>query len=765
MKICFTWGIGLSLIAVSSCAQDSEQDGSEAMYNRYLEFASYIKGGSIEPHWMADGSSFWYAEGGPGNTVIYKVDPEANTKTLLFDTARLRAALAFESRHEPPHEGLPFKEFSFVDGEESIRFNVEEKQFVLQLTTYSITTSPPLPENERRRLVPQLTHKAVYGWPDVDVLEVLSPDRRRFAGIRDHNLWLRSAQDGSSVQITIDGIPDYEWGERGQDADKWAWWSPNSQKLALKKEDWRRVVAVPIVRYLGRTEEVSWLRGARGSPVGLGPRTELFVVGTGVTGKVRIDTGDDSDQQIAPLGWHPDGSELFFLRMDPEFKRLDLMIANVETGASRVILTEAQETFVMAEEFYDAGLIGGWLQPFTLLEDGKRFVWASERDGWRQLYLYDTDGNLIRRLTAGSFPVVGGITVDERLGWVYFIAQAEKRPYDYHLYRVSLEGEGFSRLTEGSGQHDVQFAPSKKFFLDTHSNVDRAPVVELRAADGTLLQVLSRADSSALQDLHWSPPEEFVVKAADGETDLYGLLYKPYNFDATRKYPVINYIYAAPYSAVVPGTFTSNWLGVRAQAMAQLGFVTFIVDVRGTAHRGKAFQTVTYGNIGRYEILDHVATLEQLADERPYLDLNHVGVWGMSWGGYYAVRALLQAPDVFHVGIAVNPDVERYDHHGDLPYMGSPANNKAGYDYGSNIRLADNLQGKLLLIQSTSDAHGTFAWTMKLIEALIQKGKPYDLIVLPDEGHHPSGANLSYMQQAARRYFQEHLGSETGATR
>ena len=282
------------VLSVPVIAQETALSEREALYDRYLEFPSLVKGGSIEPQWMADGSSFWYAEGAPANTVVYRVDPNANTKTPLFDTARLRRALAAVLGHEPSHEGLPFEEFSFVDGEESIRFNVEEKQFVLQLATYSITTLPALLENERRGLVPQLTHNAVYGWPDVDVLEVLSPDRRRFAGIRDHNLWLRSARDGSSVQVTTDGIPDYEWGERGQDADKWAWWSPDSQKLALKKEDWRRVVAVPIVRYLGRTEEVSWLRGARASPVGLGPRTELFVVGIGATGKVRIDIGDDN---------------------------------------------------------------------------------------------------------------------------------------------------------------------------------------------------------------------------------------------------------------------------------------------------------------------------------------------------------------------------------------------------------------------------------------------------------------------------------------
>jgi dipeptidyl aminopeptidase/acylaminoacyl peptidase len=350
--------------------------------------------------------------------------------------------------------------------------------------------------------------------------------------------------------------------------------------------------------------------------------------------------------------------------------------------------------------------------------------------------------------------------VDEEAGWIYFYAQAEKHPYDFHLYRVNLDGKGFTRLTEAPGQHEIQFAPSNAFFLDTHSSVDRTPVVELRRADGTLLQVLSKADTDALVELKWSPPEEFVVKAADGKTDLYGILYKPYDFDPNKKYPVIEHIYISPSVSVMPTTFTSNWWGVPAQAMAQLGFITFIVDGRGTPDRCKVFQDVVYGNIGRHEIPDHVTTLKQLGEARPYMDLNRVGVWGGSWGGYAAIRAMLQAPDVYHVGVAWNPDMERYDHPLDVRYMGLPEKNKEGYDYGSNIRLAGDLKGKLLLIQSTADPHGTFAWTMKLVDALIQAGKPYDLIALPGQGHVPSGTSYTYMQEAIRRYFQEHLKPE-----
>lgn len=381
------------------------------------------------------------------------------------------------------------------------------------------------------------------------------------------------------------------------------------------------------------------------------------------------------------------------------------------------------------------------------------------------------NGRLIRQLTEGEFPVVRVAAVDEKAGWVYFIAQGDKqRVYDTHLYRVNLEGKGFTRLTEAPGQHDLQlfgyifhrveFAPSEQFFLDTHSTTARPPTVELRRADGILLQTLSRANSDGLKELKWSPPEEFVVKAADGNSDLYGVLYKPYDFDPKKKYPVIEYIYGG--GSVVPRTFSPEFgMGVEAQAMAQLGFIVFIVDGHGPGiggTRGREFERVTYGTWGRYEIPDHVAALKQLAEKRPYMDLSRVGIIGLSMGGYYAIRALLQAPDVYHVGIAVAPVIEISEHY-NYRWLGPPERNKDAYEYASNLRLAGNLKGKLLLIHGTSDTAVPFSQTMRMVEALIRAGKPYDLIVPPEWGHwdNETRARESYRLEAIRRYFQEHL--------
>jgi dipeptidyl aminopeptidase/acylaminoacyl peptidase len=562
------------------------------------------------------------------------------------------------------------------------------------------------------------------------------------------------------VQLTSDGVKDYEWIGRGWRYE--AKWSPDGSKLAVTKVDYRKVPPIPIVRYLGPTEDVSWVNPAKDD--GLLAQPQLFIIDIVSKERIRVDTGDEADQLIFSLGWRPRGAELLFLRVVREFKQVDLLAAGAETGATRVVLSETQKAFVL-EAFFEVWFWERQLGIFILLEDGEKFVWVSERDGWKHLYLYDMNGNLIRRLTEGSYPVIQ--VVDENAGWVYLTAHGDpQRPYDTHLYRVSLQGKGFTRLTEGTGQHRIEFAPSKQFFLDTHSSVDRPPVVELRRADGAALQMVSEASLEALRDLKWRTPEEFVVKAADGKTDLYGVLYKPYDFDASKKYPVIEVIYGGPwYSEVVRSTFIPQGWSRSALRLAHLGFITFVVDGRGTPERGREFEDVVYGSKGRYLISDHVAALKQLAEKRPYIDLSRVGIFGHSFGGYMALHAILTAPDVYHVAVASAPGLDLSEHwRSDTePYLGLPEENRELDEYASNLRLAGNLKGKLLLIHGTSDVSVRFSNTMKMVEALIRAEKPFDLLVLPDQPHDIWSARVSgktYWRERMRRYFQEHLNPE-----
>jgi dipeptidyl aminopeptidase/acylaminoacyl peptidase len=440
--------------------------------------------------------------------------------------------------------------------------------------------------------------------------------------------------------------------------------------------------------------------------------------------------------------------------MRRDHKQLDLMAADPTTGAARVVLSESQQTFV-------AGHNWRTIRP-TWLPDGKRFVWLSERDGWNHLYLYHLDGTLIRRLTTGEWPALEVEAVDPAGDWVYFTGRAEARIYDTHLYRVRLNGTGFKRLTEATGQHAITMSPSGRYFLDRHSTPVRPEATDLRAADGRFIRTVATSDTTALAELKWRPPEEFVVKAADGVTDLHGLLFKPYDFDPSRRYPVIDYIFGNPSFEWVVKTFTAGAnRQLESQALAQLGFIVLMVDGRGTSGRGKAFQDVVYQNFGTHEIPDHVATLKQLARERPYMDLDRVGLLGSQWpGSYMVLRGMLTAPDVYHVGVARL--VTLADPSSMLavliePYMGLPQDNAAAYAAASNLPRVDQLRGKLLLIAETDEIQAPYSDIMKLVAALNAADKRYDLVLNPER---PEGLNYrTYYMNLYRQYFQEHLQS------
>ena len=281
--------------------------------------------------------------------------------------------------------------------------------------------------------------------------------------------------------------------------------------------------------------------------------------------------------------------------------------------------------------------------------------------------------------------------------------------------------------------------------------------------DGSDPMVLAEADISALREIGWRPPEEFVVKAADGETDVHGLMYKPHDFDPSRKYPLIEIIYAGSQMPAVPRRFVPSEYGHFAQVLAQLDFVTVVLDAPGTPGRNKAFQDVVYRSIGRNEIPDHVAAIKQIAESRPYMDLDRVGIFGGSWGGYMTVRGMLTAPEFYRVGIASALVADLYDHTLNLEwYVGLPQDNREVYDYASNLLLADQLQGQLLLIHGTLDLNNApFSSTMKLVDAFIRAGKPFDLLVIPEMAHDAERPDhVKYLNDTRFRYFTEHLHPE-----
>jgi dipeptidyl aminopeptidase/acylaminoacyl peptidase len=717
-------------IAANLLAQAPTDPRRDSVYRAMLDFPSLVEGGQIAPQWLADRRSFWFVVNRNDSAVAHRVDPNSGTVAPLLDVAQTRAALRKALGYEPPFRGLPFPSLSLTQDERGALVEVAGRRWQLDLATYQVrplgpATPPP----------PRATDSP-------------SPDGRWFARSEANNLWLRAAIDNRSIQLTTDGIDRFGWAGSPLGID----WAPTGTRLLASKVDQRRVHHIPVVHWLKPEEEqIDWVPYQHaGSATAT---TEMYVIEVARRLATRIDLGDEADQQLRSAGWRKDGEEVYVLRTDRLIKRVEILAADPRTGKTRVLVTERQPTFIEGLALSPGSL-------FTPFADGSQFVWRSERDGWSHLYLYQADGTLVRRLTQGTFPVDSVVAIDEKRGWVYFLASDDRaRPYDLHLYRVDLSGGRFARLTQGRGEHSIRMSPDLDFFVDTYSTVDRPPLIELRRSDGSKVLDLGSADISKLTALGWKAPEEFKVKAADGVTDLYGSLYRPFDFDPGRKYPVIDLQYMGNFQHAAPRRFHQVWLGDEAQALTQLGFIVYIVDGRGTTGRGKAFQDHTYLSIGKFEVADQVAALRQLAASRPWMDTTRVGITGFSWGGYYTIRALLTAPDVFQVGVAGAPVVDLLAHTAPIePYMGLPQENREAYAQASNVALADRLQGKLLLTIGTSDVNVTFNHTMRLADALIKAGKHFDLIVMPGQTHGLTPPVMAYYREARGRYFMEHLG-------
>ena len=544
-------------------------------------------------------------------------------------------------------------------------------------------------------------------------------------------------------RLTLPGAQDYGWGVAPN-----AWNRGHGLFVAVRTDN-RKIHRVPIVDYSSAIEKVTYAPYPKtGTAL---PVTELHMVdpAAGVARPVKLDTKDAS---VWFLGWRPTVSEAIVMRLSRTGKRLDLFAIEA-TGATRLLaFDERPETFVGALDFTTSD----WPWQVIPLPDGSGFLWMSERDGWRHVYHYGYDGVVKKKVTTGAFPVHRMVHVDSTRRQIYVLASADaERPYDRHVYRVALDGTGFTALTSTPGQHEPVFSSSSNFFTDTYSSLAEPQTVELRRNDGTLVKRLGQASTVP----GYTPPEPFRVKASDGTTDLYGVLYKPADFDATKQYPVIDYIYAGPFIAVHQTTYMpSSAMHRISAALAQMGFVVAMLDARGTPGRGKAFQDANYGRIGQIEIPDHVAAIRALAQSRPYMDTTRAGIVGHSWGGYFALHGMLTAPDFFKVGYAGAP--------GDLteaasinePNMGLLSSNQAGYDAGSNLKSASALRGRLKIMHGTSDVMAPLSTTMRMAQALIEANKTFDLLIMPGQPHGPAGAQGRYYREDVRRFMATHLG-------
>jgi len=735
------------------------------VFDTYLrDFPSLTTGGQITPAWSPDGKSLAFVDGRPGERRAWLVDLASGDKTELADVKLLRERIREATGEAPSGTGVPFAYLAFA-GPRTIATQVGEHALAIDLDTVTVTKMPgdDLLDTYLGLSVTARTAPRDY-WrtgPLIDPVkeqETVSPDGRFLVSTRDGNLVLRSSYDGRETLLTTNGTPEHEWRfdiyrtmlELLGMAVPVTNWSPDGTKLAAYRVDNAGVAQAPQVHYFKRHDEV--VQRYHGKAGGILERYTLHILDVHDKPEVTIDLGDTTDTYPCFAGWLPDGSEVLVFRMSRDCRRVDVLAADAETGAVRELFSETGETFLrIHHDVYFGRKIGLWLTP-----DGQQILWLSERDGWQHLYAYDLQGKPLGQLTSGAWAVDAVKRIDDNHVW-FTARHDQERPYDQHLCRVALSGGEVQRLTTGAGVHNPVFAPHGDVFIDTSSTPDQPPASVLRSStDGAEVAELSRADTTALEALGWVAPEQFTVTAADGETELWGTMYFPHDFDRSKSYPVVEYVYGGPQIAVSPHSWDSVFAKT-ARAIAQLGYVTVLLDGRGTPGRSKAFHDVVYGNFAGALVDDHATAIQQLAERHTFFDGDRVGVAGHSWGGYSAVRLLADRPDVYRAAMSSAPGYDPYSSVLYECYLGLPQHNKAAYDAANVLELAGQIEGALMIVCGTSD-HATWSDAMKMSEALIRAGKDHDFVPMPGQYHGYDSDHDAFVWRKAAAFFSAQLG-------
>lgn len=577
----------------------------------------------------------------------------------------------------------------------------------------------------------------------------LSPNEKLKAFYRGRNLWLSDANGGNEIAVTTDGNEKtrVKYGSAswvyGEELDQTTamWWSPDGKKIAFYRFDESAVtdyfLQLDQTKLQSRMDIEAYPKAGAPNPV-----ADLFTYDIDTKKTVRVDVRDGKPFDNSVVGhyvynvsWSSDGSELLCNRTNRRQNVLEFTACNPETGKCRV---------VVREEWPPSWTENSPMMRF--LKDGKRFIWVSERTGWRNFYLYDLSGKLLADLTNHPFEVANVVRVDEEAGTLYYMARSGDNHMKLQLHRVGLDGKGDKRLTDPAFNHMVDIAPDGKHFIDMAQTHDSPPATRLVDAEGRVVEELAKSDTTKFDQLGLKRVELIKYKAADGATDLYGLLHFPSNFDPNKKYPLLISVYAGPATNGARETFTLP------NSITEYGFLVATLDSRSAGGRGKKFLDAIYMKLGVVEMDDQAAGVKSLWS-RPYVDKNRVGVFGTSYGGYASAMCLLRHPDVFQAAAASSP-VTSWHHYDTVyteRYMWTPQENKEGYDAGNAMNYADKLRGRLMIYYGTADNNVHPNNSMQLIQALQRAGKSFDVQVGPDVGH--SGMRQDRMME----FFIENL--------
>jgi dipeptidyl-peptidase-4 len=733
--------VGFAGFAPVAAAQGTRDDYARAERFIGLNAEALVIDDAVDAHWFAP-DRLWYRNRSTDGYEFMVLDATTGIRRPAFDQVKLAAALSIAADTAYDPHALPFREIEFTDGNRGVRFVVgKDRRWTCSIVTYSCAGPDSLPLH--------------------DITHVPSPDGKWEAFTRDDNLWVRETTTGQEVQLTNDAEPDHGYAKptgccaqvtnamRHRPQRPVLVWSPDSKYIATYKMDERGVRRM----YLLETKSPSFVLHTY--PYALPgdsviPTYDMYVFDVAAHSGVKVNRPPQQavnttccwlttrDSVVKDVKWDPTGEHLFMTYGHRGYHQLDLLDVNPATGEARTVLTEHSKTFV------ETNLASGGIPDWRPLSHGREVIWFSERDGWAHLYLFDAQtGTLEHRITGGDWTVGDVLRVDEAGGWIYFTARGHepgRDPYFQFLYRAKLDGSGLQLLTPEDADHDISFAPSGNEFLDNGSRLDQTPVTVVRRADGTFVHQVQKADATRLLAMGWKYPTPITVKARDGVTDLYGVLYRPSNFDSTKRYPIVDYIYPGPQTGPIGTRSFASALRGSNQGLAELGFFVVAIDAMGTPFRSKAFHDTYYSNMGDNGIPDLVTGIKQLAAQYPQIDLDRVGIYGHSGGGFSSTDAMLRYPDFFKVAVsrAGNHDNRSYDYTWGEKYQGELAktgDSTDNYDSQANQNRAANLKGKLLIMYGTMDDNVSPVNSLLLIDALIKANKNFDVLVVPNRNH------------------------------
>lgn len=790
---------GMMFPATISVAQERLPEYLQAEKFTESKLKNMLFSTMVDPHWFQNGNSFWYEYKTSEGKFWYVVTPSQKKKELLFDRDKLAAELTeivqdpFEARH------LPVK---------NLKVDADGKTFTFEVVSSQDEQSKDKKGKTEKKVfyfsydypTKKLTHlKDKEKEPDKLEWASVSPDRQSVVYAKDCNLFRMSISDYRKaqknekdstiveIQLTTDGMPDFGYGIpysilntdtlcNGKRRKAWGCWSPDSKYFVTIVSDDRAVKPLWVINSIAEPRPTleTYKYQMPGEMEAPEEHLYIFDMTSNTRKEIKVSAWKNQwlgleekplekkqrDMEFRPSVWQGDNNRFFVTRYSRDLHRIDVCTYTVGEDSIVPIVKERMNTYQET-------------RPIHVLNGGKEFIQWSERDGWAHLYLYDDKGNLKNRITEGPWHVEQVLKIDEATRTVYFMANGKEKdenPYYEHLYKVNVNGSGLKRLTTGDYFHQISLSDDAQFAVDNFSRVNTIPCADLIDRNGNKVMTIQESDFSNLFAAGYKFPELFKVKAADGVTDLYGVMYKPYNFDSTKVYPIIDYVYPGPQVEAVYYPFTR--MSIRTDRLAQAGFIVISVGQRGGhPSRSKWYHNYGYGNMRDYPLADHKAAVEQLAARYKYIDIDKVGIHGHSGGGFMSTAAICQYPDFYKAAVscAGNHDNRIYNrwwsetHHGVKETISEKGDTTFVYKIATNPEIVKQLKGHLMLVHGDIDNNVHPANTTRVVNALIRAGKRFDMLYLPGQ-RHAFGDMNEYFYWRLVDYFSEHLKGQKETT-